>query len=584
MKRVFVAIGLIVVSLGLNSCHWEWQTYVSITTTHFSLTNEAVRLVKGLETEPQISIVVRYEITDENEEVSNVILANGRLVDGVLKLKHGVSKPTKVSIGVKINADGADAEITAVLAPNGKIDFVLIHRVSPNVNQYWLQIKGKDHRSLDKMLRFSLSGKISSLDGFKPSVLEDGLVYIALRPLRSISQEGTYLWDFRTVLADAGEFSIEQDIDKSTPVRIEIYEGSSGDSRSVERLHAILEPGVNYRVVPMGDNGKFAVQADRDSLHSRLISSWQFDPEFVSLVDQWMESRENRTVSKEVQEEHRKKFVDDYHIAEDCAHVNLTDKVKLEFFSSFPTTFNALGSEIVKRRSATLRQLLSETEDPELARMIFDLSWTLFDDDEIYSDIDVDERIAILLEFAKKTDQAFMEQFIKPELDDYQKGREVVLSNRSLLPGQVAPDFTLTTLAGDEVTFSEILSENEIVLVDFWASTCGPCIRSFPALKKMHSRYKDDGFEIVTISIDYTFEEWETASKKHDLPWIDLGDMEGGESRGWDGKPTVNDYGVMWIPNKFLIDKHGCILHKHFSTHELKEMLSSLGTRTSKLN
>ena len=577
MKKVFVAIGLIGVSLILNGC----ESLDVEDVTQFTLSNESIKVVQGSAINHPISVVVSYETKEKNNEDSTEILVDGRLVDGELLLSGEVDAPTEVLISVNVAGAEKSRELSAVLSPNTTVNFVLIYSSPHN---YGLKPLGTDHRSLDENRRFTLSGNISSLDGFKPSVLEEGLVYIALRPLQSLPKEGSYVWDFRTVLVDAGEFSIEQDIDKSTPVRIEIYEGSSGDSRSVVHLHAILEPGVNYRVVPIGDNGKYAVQADRDGLHSRLISSWQFDPTFVSLVDQWMESRENRTVSKEVQEEHKKKFVDDYQIAEECAHLNLTDEVKLEFLSSLPTTFNALGNAIVKRRSAILRQMLRETEDLELARMIFDLSWTLFYDDEIYSDIDIEERIAILLEFAQKVDQAFEEQFITPEVEYFSRSRDTVSSNQSLLPGQIAPEFTLTTISGDEVSLSEVLNENEFVFVDFWASWCGPCIRSFPALKKLYSKYKDQGFEIVTISVDESFEDWETAAKEHKLPWIDLGDVEDGEMKGWDIAQSAIDYGVLGIPSEFLIDKQGCILHKHFSTHELKEMLSSLGTRSSKLN
>ena len=119
------------------------------------------------------------------------------------------------------------------------------------------------------------------------------------------------------------------------------------------------------------------------------------------------------------------------------------------------------------------------------------------------------------------------------------------------------------------------------MLIDFWASWCGPCIESFPKLKRLYSKNKDLGFEIVTISVDDSLEDWETASETHKLPWIDIGDLEDGEMTGWDAAPTAMDYGVIWIPNQFLIDTHGCIVHKHFTDADLKKMLSSLNTGSS---
>ena len=67
---------------------------------------------------------------------------------------------------------------------------------------------------------------------------------------------------------------------------------------------------------------------------------------------------------------------------------------------------------------------------------------------------------------------------------------------------------------------------------------------------------------------------WETASEEQDLPWIDLGDTVDGEMVVAQS-PTADGYGVRWTPNKFLIDKEGCIVHKRFSDEELDKLLSS---------
>lgn len=570
MLRVLRAIGLIAVTLFFISCQ---STRVE-SFARFTLSNESVRLVQGDANIPPISVMVSYVKTDEKNNQSIVILADGRLVDGELLLRENVDKPTEVLITVSVGNDEDGREITSVLKPNGNVDFVLRY-MSPI--SYGMYLVGNDHQSLDENSRFSLVGNIRSLDGFEPYLSEDsGRVYVALTSVGSILDGSRKPFYVRFLMVEAGEFSIDRDIDEPTPVRIEIYGSEAGDSGFVEFLHAILEPGVNYRIVPLGSNGKLAVQADRDSIHSRFVSSWQFDPEFVSLVDQWMDSREQLpTVEKDVIE-HSERLVRSYQSAEECAHVNLTNEVKSQFVKPLPTTYQSKGNELVTRRSAALRKILRDTQDLESARMIFDLSWALIDDDEIDSDRDVDERIATLLELEQKMDQAFVEKFITPKVDEYERERDTVLSNTSLLPGQIAPEFTLTTISGDEVTLSEVLSKNEMVLVDFWASWCGPCIRSFPALKRMYSKNKDHGFEIVTISVDDSFEDWKTASKMHRLPWIDVGDTEDGELKGWAAAPSAKDYGVMWIPNKFLIDKKGCIVHKHFSDDDLKKMLSSL--------
>ena len=568
MKQVLVVAGLIVVPLLLSSCQSTQIERIS----RFTMSDESVKLVHGDANIPPISVLITHTTRDENNKTSIEILADGPLVDGELVLSEKVEEPTTVRISVNIGGNKDGRELTTVLKPNANVDFALKYR---SRKSYRLHLVGIDDRSLDENRRFSLTGNIGTLDGFESDALEQGRVYVSVLPGITIFERNSPLFFVPSLIVDDAEFSIERDIDEPTLVTVNIAERRFGDTGSFENLPAILEPGVNYRVVPIGSRGKFAVQADRDSVHSRLVSSWQLDPAFVSLVDQWMDSREHRQTTREDQAKHAEKFVSSYQIAEECEHLKLTTEVKSQFVNPLPSVYQSAGAEIVKSRSSTLRKMMRDTQDLELARMIFDLSWSQFIYDEIYSDIDAEERIATLLEIAKKMDQAVVDEFINPELDEYQQDRDVVSSNRSLIPGQVAPDFTLTTLADEEVSLSEVLSENELVLVDFWASWCGPCIRSFPALKKMYSKYKDHGFEIVTISIDDTFEEWQTASNRHNLPWIDLGDTEGGETQGWDGKPSVTDYGVMWIPNKFLIDNKGCIVHKHFEDDELKNILAS---------
>ena len=175
MKNVLIVLGLFAASLVLNSC--SWQTYAKITLTHFSLSDESVRLVKGKWTEQPISVSVRSEVTDENGEVSYVMLADGTLVDGELELSQTVSESTEVVISVTVGEDGEASETTAVLKPGTKIDFVLVHWVTLRAERYFLQIKGKDHRSMDLKRKFSISGDLSKwieLGDAENGVLKDG--------------------------------------------------------------------------------------------------------------------------------------------------------------------------------------------------------------------------------------------------------------------------------------------------------------------------------------------------------------------------------------------------------------------------
>ena len=145
--------------------------------------------------------------------------------------------------------------------------------------------------------------------------------------------------------------------------------------------------------------------------------------------------------------------------------------------------------------------------------------------------------------------------------------REHYRNDKQLVPGQKVSDFTLTNLDGDEVSLSAVLLETDIVLIDFWASWCGPCIASFPKLKELRDTYGQDRFEILAVSIDREREEWEESSAEHEVPWINLGELE-----AWHGE-VATMYGVHFVPKSYLVDSDGCILQKDLPTTSLEEVL-----------
>lgn len=147
--------------------------------------------------------------------------------------------------------------------------------------------------------------------------------------------------------------------------------------------------------------------------------------------------------------------------------------------------------------------------------------------------------------------------------------REHFRNDKQLVSGQKVPDFTLLNSDGEKVSLSDSLDKNDLVLVDFWASWCGPCVASFPKLKELRATYSQEGFEIVSISIDRTREEWVEASEKYEIPWIDLGELE-----SWHGD-VATLYGVHFVPKSYLIDSEGCILQKDLTTTLLEQTLVS---------
>ena len=147
--------------------------------------------------------------------------------------------------------------------------------------------------------------------------------------------------------------------------------------------------------------------------------------------------------------------------------------------------------------------------------------------------------------------------------------REQYRNDKQFIRGQKASNFTLADLEGNNVSLFDVLDENDTVLVDFWTVSCGPCIASFPKLKELRAKYKQQGFEVVSISIDLVREDWISGSEEYELPWINLGELESfyGE--------VATKYGVRYIPKSYLIDKEGCLLQKDLTTELLEEVLIS---------
>ena len=120
--------------------------------------------------------------------------------------------------------------------------------------------------------------------------------------------------------------------------------------------------------------------------------------------------------------------------------------------------------------------------------------------------------------------------------------------------GNMAPDIKLPSPDGTEYSLSDL--KGKVVLLDFWASWCGPCRRENPNVVKVYDRYKDDGFTVYSVSLDRQGQKqrWVDAIKKDNLKWpYHVSDLQ-----YWQSLPAKM-YGVRGIPRTFLIDREGKI-------------------------
>ena len=116
--------------------------------------------------------------------------------------------------------------------------------------------------------------------------------------------------------------------------------------------------------------------------------------------------------------------------------------------------------------------------------------------------------------------------------------------------GETVQDISLLDPKGKTVTLSSL--KGKVILIDFWASWCGPCRRSNTELASLYKKYRDKGFEIYAISIDDSKDDWKTAIAEDRTQWIHV--IESAKQK------LSAKWNVEYIPTSFLLDKEGKVV------------------------
>ena len=135
--------------------------------------------------------------------------------------------------------------------------------------------------------------------------------------------------------------------------------------------------------------------------------------------------------------------------------------------------------------------------------------------------------------------------------------------------GQPYTDFGLETPEGEILSVSDVHNGN-VLLIDFWASWCGPCRRANPELVQIYQEYKDRGFEILGVSLDRDRERWLQAIGDDRLDWHHISDLAFWNSKG------AELYGVSSIPHTVLISREGVISAKKLHGEALRSQIEEL--------
>jgi peroxiredoxin len=127
--------------------------------------------------------------------------------------------------------------------------------------------------------------------------------------------------------------------------------------------------------------------------------------------------------------------------------------------------------------------------------------------------------------------------------------KEIMISVVQRQVGQPAFNFTAKTIDNKEIKLSDY--KGKYVLLDFWSSTCGPCLRMAPYMKKLYDTYREKGFEIIAVSLDTKREDWVRAQEKHGISGVQVSSLKGADD------PIAKYYGIYQMPSMILIDNKG---------------------------
>ncbi len=155
----------------------------------------------------------------------------------------------------------------------------------------------------------------------------------------------------------------------------------------------------------------------------------------------------------------------------------------------------------------------------------------------------------------------------------YLTGRRSALEDKVrkaqlLAIGMVPPEIELPTPEGKMLKLSDL--RGKVVLIDFWASWCGPCRKENPNVVRVYEKYQNKGFEILGVSLDRSREPWLQAIEKDGLEWLHVSDLQ-----YWNSAAAKN-YMVSGIPATFLLDKEGKIIAKNLRGPSLEAKLAEV--------
>ncbi|MCY4142769.1 MAG: TlpA disulfide reductase family protein [Gammaproteobacteria bacterium] len=541
-------------------------------------------------------VAVSHNVEGEDGETIEEELASAPLVDGKFTISGEIETATEVKVTAKVGEEELVA--TALLTPGGKpISMVLVD----DMNEYpadGLFVLGESRSSQDPDKKLVISGDFSEIDR------DLNMATIGVYG-RSYNDGSMQSFSLGYVMLNEGKFLIEADVSDAQIVTFYLSTQYSMEDYVFVNSRFVAEPKVSYDVELRGEDYLFVTSGE--GKHAELIESWEQSTEYQDKFEAYetayvaymaeqdamsetdaqttdvsdTNDQDNSDADTETDSENAVETDADLELvaeesqdstlepAEGCEDVVIDQthrSMAAMFFSNEPREgepeYETLQRELGQMKNAAMREIVDNSDNPINVLLAMELGAISPNGEDSHLALPVYDRLA------EQLNPEIVAQRVTPARDDLVVRIERNENDGTLLQGQKVPAFTLANADGVDMALYDILADNQVTLIDFWASWCGPCIATFPDLKRLYTAYSNQGFEIVGVSIDDNFDDWNEASIEHEIPWIDLGEL-----KDWEG-PVAVSYGVGFIPKAYLVDSNGCVLKKHVHPQMLEDALA----------